>query len=235
MTEIHRKFVNARSPLRLLERGLHGGLGIGNLGVVIAGHGLGKTPFLVGLALDELLRGGGVLHVALDQSVSHVRDHYDAVFEELVVSCHIQDPASTHAEIGRRYSIRAYQPWGFSIAKLREAVKQESELGQKPTLIVIEGIDLDGAQRDELVELKETARELTTEVWLSVAIAGERVIDPPAAVERFDDLLSVALALEPPEAGRDALSLRVLKNHDNADLAELPVALDPRTLLLVRS
>ena len=45
-----RKFVNARSPLRLLEKGLHGGLGIGNIGVVVAGRGVGKTAFLVGVA-----------------------------------------------------------------------------------------------------------------------------------------------------------------------------------------
>jgi hypothetical protein len=51
---MYRKFVNARSPLRLLEKGLHGGLGIGNLGVLVAGHGVGKSSFLVGVGLDEL-------------------------------------------------------------------------------------------------------------------------------------------------------------------------------------
>ena len=56
-----RRFLNARSPLRLLEKGLHGGLGAGNLGVVIAAHGVGKTSFLVGVAVDELLREGRVL------------------------------------------------------------------------------------------------------------------------------------------------------------------------------
>ena len=61
---MYRSYLNARSPLRLLEKGLHGGLGPGNLGVVLAAHGVGKTPFLVGLALDELLRGGAVLHAA---------------------------------------------------------------------------------------------------------------------------------------------------------------------------
>ena len=75
-----RKFVNARSPLRLLEKGLHGGLGIGNLGLVLAGRGVGKTPFLVGVALDEGLRGGRVLHVALDQTVA--RDDIDRLSEK---------------------------------------------------------------------------------------------------------------------------------------------------------
>ena len=52
---MYRKFLNARSPLRLLEKGLHGGLGKGNLGLVLAGHGVGKTACLVGIALDVAL------------------------------------------------------------------------------------------------------------------------------------------------------------------------------------
>ena len=67
---MYRKFLNARSPLRLLEKGLQGGLGPGNLGVVIAGHGVGKTSFLVGVALDELLRSGRVLHVSMAHTVT---------------------------------------------------------------------------------------------------------------------------------------------------------------------
>ena len=80
---MYRKFLNARSPLRLLEKGLHGGLGSGNIGIVLAGHGVGKTSFLVGVAMDELLREGRVLHVSLSHTVSHVRAHYDTVYEEL--------------------------------------------------------------------------------------------------------------------------------------------------------
>ena len=53
---MYRKELNERSPLRLLENSIHGGLGRGNLGVVVARHGVGKTAFLVGVALDDLLR-----------------------------------------------------------------------------------------------------------------------------------------------------------------------------------
>ncbi len=40
------------------------------------------------------------------------------------------------------------------------------------------------------------------------------------------------LALEP---GPDSVGLRALKDHDSADVSALHVALDPKTLLLVRS
>ena len=78
-----------RSPLRTLDAALAGGLGKGNLGIVIARHGAGKTPFLVAVALDHLLRGERVLHVSLEQKVDHVRDFYDQIFEELVKSIQI--------------------------------------------------------------------------------------------------------------------------------------------------
>jgi len=58
---MYRDYLTARSPVRLLEKSLHGGLGDGNLGVVLAGHGVGKSSFLVGVGIDELLRGGTVL------------------------------------------------------------------------------------------------------------------------------------------------------------------------------
>jgi hypothetical protein len=231
---MYRKFVNARSPLRLLEKGLHGGLGVGNLGVLLAGPGLGKTPCLVGVALDELLRGGHVLHVALDQTVSHVRAHYDTVYEALASSTQLEDAALTHTEIDRRRSIRAYPATGFSSSKLREAVKVETEAGGRPSLVILEGVDFDRIEREELLDLRALAQELAAEMWLSVAVADERPDGTPATVARFDDLVSVVLALEPDAADANAVVLRALKDHDNPDLSDLHVALDPKTLLLVR-
>jgi hypothetical protein len=229
---LYRKFLNARSPLRLLEKGLHGGLGLGNLGIVLAGHGVGKTSFLVGVAVDELLRQGRVLHVSLSHSVAHVRAHYDTVFAELANSTHLQDEGLIQGEISRHRSIRVYAPNGLTAAKLRDAVKFEEEAGAKPSLLILGGLDLATFPRADVEDVKVLAQELGAEVWLESACAGERVVQIPDAVAALDDLLSVILALEP---GDEEVQLRVLKDHDNPDLSELHVALDSRTLLLVRS
>jgi hypothetical protein len=228
---MYRKFLNARSPQRLLEKRLHGGLGSGNLGMVLAGHGVGKTSFLVGVALDELLRGGRVLHVCLDRTVSHVRAHYDTVFEDLASTTRLEDEAVVHAEADRRRSIRVYPPHGLTASKLREAVTLESEAGAKPSLLIVEGQNFETVARDDVADLKSLAGELAAEVWLSVACAEERVASIPESIRRIDDLLSVILTLEP---GPDGVALRALKAHDNPDLAALRVTLDPRTLLLRR-
>ncbi len=229
---MYRKFLNARSPLRLLEKGLHGGLGRGNLGVVLAGRGVGKTSFLVGVALDELLRGEHVLHVTLDQTVAHVRAFYDTVFDDLATSTHLEAQAVARSEVDRRRSIRAYAPAQFSSARLREAVKVESEAGSKPALVIVDGFDLAAAPRGELAEIRALAQELEAEIWLSAALATERIAGIPASLGAVKDIASVVLALEP---GVESVALRALKDHDNPDVSALHVALDPRSLLLIRS
>jgi hypothetical protein len=215
----------------LLEKGLHGGLGPGNLGVVVAGHGVGKASFLVGVALDELLRSGRVLHISMANTVSHIRDHYDTVFEELATTAHLENEAQVHVDIDRNRSIRVYPQNALTTAKLREAVKVESETAGQPSLVVIEGLDFETTSRQDFVDLKKIAGELAAEIWLSIASNNEHVAQLPPPVERVEDLVSVVLALDP---GDDAVLLRALKDHDNPDLTELHVALDPKTLLLTR-
>jgi hypothetical protein len=226
------KFLTARSPVRLLEKGLHGGLGRGNLGLVLAGHGVGKTPLMVGIALDELLRGGNVLHVAIDQTVAHTRAHYDTLFEELASAARLDDAKQVHADLDRRRSIRAVTSGSFGAAKLREAVKLQQEMGAAPALVILESFDPARASRDELDDMRALAQELGAEVWLSVACPNEKVGALPGALASSRERFGVILALEPD--GK-SVALRALKDHENPDVSALRVALDPRTLLLTRS
>ena len=228
---MYRKFLNARSPLRLLEKGLHGGLGKGNLGVVLAGHGVGKSAVLVGVALDDLLRQQRVLHVGLDQTVNHVKTYYDTVFEELANSTHLEELATVRADIERLRSIRTYTAQDFSSAKLREAVKIETEVSSAPVMIVVDDYNLEDANAEEVQNIKALAQETGAEVWLSTACGEEKIGGIPESISALGDQISVVLALEPDG---DSLGLRALKDHENPDLSELHVALDPKSLLLIR-
>jgi hypothetical protein len=159
-----------------------------------------------------------------------VRAYYDTVFDELASSTHLEDAARVHTDVDKNRRIRAYPPGDFSVAKLREAVKLESESGAPPALVVIEGLDLDAAGPDDVGELKALASELSVEVWLSAT--SHRDAQMPESVERMLDRFSVVLALEPDS---EVVRLRALKDHENPDVSDLHVALDPKSLLLVRS
>lgn len=229
---MYQKFLTARSPVRILEKGLHGGLGKGNVGLVLAGHGVGKTSFLVGVALDELIRGGNVLHVAIDRTVAHTRAHYDTIFEELASHAHLDDAAQVHAEVDRRRSIRAVTSASFDANKLREAARLQQEMGSPPALVIVENFAAERSSPQELLDMKGLAQELGAEVWLSAASADEKVGNLPGPLEACRDSFGVILALEPES---DGVALRALKDHENPDVSALRVALDPRTLLLTRS
>jgi hypothetical protein len=229
---MYRKFLTARSPLRVLEQGLHGGLGKGNVGLVLAGPGVGKSSFLVGVALDDLLRGDRVLHVVLDQTVAHTRAHYDTVFAELRATTHLEDGAVVQGELEHLRTIRAVPAAGFGAAKLREAVKLSEETGGKPSAVIVEGWDVARASAADLDSVRALATELPAEIWLSASSTAEQINGLPKELAAARERCAVILALE-PEHG--AVGLRALKDHENPNPEALRVALDPKTLLLKRS
>ena len=128
--------------------------------------------------------------------------------------------------------IRAYATPGFGPGKLREAVKFEEEAGIRPGLVVVEGYDVGAASGQEMRDMKALAGEIDAELWFSVACTDEQVPGMPAWIAELGDAISVVLAMEPET---EAVALRALKEHDNPDVEALRVALDPKTLLLVRS
>lgn len=229
---MYRRFLNARSPLRLLEKGLHGGLGRGNLGLVLAARGVGKTSFLVGVAMDDLLRGEPILHVSLDHTVSHVRDYYDTVFDALATNTHLEDAATVHAEADRLRRIRVYPAGEFDAQRLAEALALESEVGGKIALVVVDGFDPATRKREEIEAIRALAQDKEMEVWISAPLADEEITAVPHSLRDVEDLFSVILSLEPHA---QEVALRALKDHESTDTSALHVGLDPRTLLLVRS
>src|SRR2546430_15427479 len=98
---MYRKELNERNPLRLFEHSINGGLGRGNIGVVVARHGIGKTALLVGIALDEAMRGRKALHVSLDKTVDHLGEVYDEIFMGRAHSAHREDLPAERLEMGR--------------------------------------------------------------------------------------------------------------------------------------
>jgi hypothetical protein len=232
---MHRKDLNERSPLRLLEQSIHGGLGRGNIGVVTARHGLGKSAVLVGIALDDLMRGRKVLHVALDERFDKIRAYYDEIFMDLARTGNLQDVATERREVEQYRNIHTYIGNSFSIAKLREAITfLNTHMDFYPAALILEGYRFEQATKENMEELRQIAREIDGELWMSAVThrdsnKNERGIPEPVA--HLEDSIDVILALEP---GDTSVTLRLLKDHNNPDVSPSHVALDPTTLLLIQ-
>lgn len=232
---MHRKELNERSPLRVLEKSIHGGLGRGNLGVVVARHGVGKSAFLVGVALDDLMRERNVLHVALSNPMDKVEMFYDEIFSDLAHTQGLDDPWTARMEIEKHRRIQCFSSEDFSLERMRKTLDFWREVGQfSPATILVEGFDFDRATVEDLNALRELAREVDAELWMSATTtrAAERnargVPEPLAHLEAGVDVI-LTMAHD-----GNAVHVGLHKDHDNPDVSDLKLALDPKTMLLVR-
>ena len=89
--------LNELSPLRAFDKSLHGGLGKGNLGVLVSRHGVGKTACLVHLATDKLFRNQHIIHVSFSGNVDHVISWYKEVFRQISENRDLED-CHTHLQ-----------------------------------------------------------------------------------------------------------------------------------------
>jgi len=232
---IYRKDWNERSPLRVFENSIHGGLGKGNIGVVMSRAGVGKTAFLVGVALDDLMQGSKVMHVALGDSVDHVRHFYDEIFNDLRKTSQMEDAGDTRLQMERCRMIHSYTGGKFSIEKLRRSLAFQKQHAQfEPEVIVVDGYDMDQSSEADWTLLKEFAKEQDVELWLSALTHRDDPVTSPRGipnpVARFDAWISVMVGLHPEDG---AVSVNLLKDHDNQDLTNLHMKLDPTTMLLL--
>ena len=69
-----------KTPWDVINDVMDGGLGKGELGVVVAPAGIGKTWFLQSIGADAVKRGKSVVHYTLELNQAYVGLRYDTIF-----------------------------------------------------------------------------------------------------------------------------------------------------------
>ncbi len=224
-----------RNPVRIFERATGGGLGRGNIGVVLARPGGGKTAFLIGLALDALLHGRKVLHISTQETVEGVQSFYQQVFHNLAESLHLENRLQKLLEVERNRQILVYNRKCFTLQKLEHSVaflRQAADF--VPSFVIMDGTPRFESTEDwEMQGVRRLAEQWDAEIWTASLTHREgQEIDGrgvPLTVARFDPYLAVIVLLEPTA---EHIRVRILKDHDRVEVADLHLELDARTLLL---
>jgi len=222
------------SPLRLVEKSSRKGLGPGNLGVLMARAGVGKTACLIHIAFDKLFRQKKLVHISLEDGPEKVTSYYNVIYNDVVKALELPDGYDHRLLIDKNRMILAYLNQSFQIDRLRANLSNLSaNMAFKPGALILDGLDFETAQRALFEGLKVLAEELKVEIWFSalthrhITEVNERGIPYPC--HQLDDLFSLILRLEPEPSG---VFLRLLKDHDNPTLPDTRVRLDPNTFLL---
>jgi KaiC/GvpD/RAD55 family RecA-like ATPase len=224
-----------RSPLRIFEQSIHGGLKTGEMGVIVSQAGIGKTSMLVQLAMDKLLQGKKVIHVSFTQHTHYVLAWYEDIFDELFNGKKLENAADVKDEIVKNRVLMNFNQEVMSKEQIFKSLRAMIiEGGFAADSIIVDGFDFSHATREQIANVKAFAKELGLSVWYSCTVKenGRPLYDSekmPLAIKDYADLVDIVIVLEPRS---DHIELSVSKDRDTHDLKTLAMRLDPKTLLI---
>ncbi len=211
-----------------------GYLNQGRFGAVIARAGVGKTQFLVQIAISWLLDGKKVIHISLDDPIDKINLRYKEGYNSLIDSVGYIDPLKAKrlwedldpCKFGIQYSRQT-----FSSDNIREyltALKKDDL--EMPAMIVVDGIDFDSDCTSILDDLAQLASNFSLTIWFSMQSHREEMLTPegfPIQLDKVKERFSKALFLQPRE---DKIEAVILKDGDQTNEQYL---IEPATMTLV--
>ncbi|MDR0411373.1 MAG: hypothetical protein LBH75_05315 [Treponema sp.] len=222
-----------RSPIKIFENSIHGGLKGGEIGVIAAPNGIGKTSVLVQIALYKLLQGQRVIHVSFNKHTDHVLAWYEDLFDEFIQKKNLENAAEVRDNIVRNRVLMNFNQEGTTslqiLASLRALIV---EGGFKADALIIDGFDFSRADEERLSKLKSFARESKFSIWYSCSV-NDSAFDKrriPLVLKPFQEIAEVVIMLEQKASH---IELSVSKDRDYYPPDPLILKLDPRTLLIL--
>lgn len=221
--------LNQKSPLRKLEALTNGGVGTGNIGVIASKQGIGKTAYLVHLAVDSLLRDKHVIHVSFDKKIDYISTWYEDIFQEISKKRDLESAMDVHDEMIHNRIIMNFHH-NYPLDKFLAGLGAMIESGQDGTdLIIIDGYDFNIGNLKEIDAIKKFAVEKKVEIWFSDKYYDNCLDDDgiPKNLNPFIDNITTVLTLA---SKGEKLKLSIAKH--GAENIETGLCLDPKTLLI---
>ena len=228
--------LNALSPLRAFDDSLNGGLGKGNLGVLVSRHGIGKTACLVHLATDKLFRNEHIIHVSFSGNVEHVINWYKEVFRQISENRSLEDAAIIYNEILANRVVMNFSQENVSVEKVLSSLETLIRQGSfNADAIMFDGYKLTVATEDDVRKIKQFAMDLRVEVWFSVSpVRPDVQFDDngvPNTILKYENLIDVLIGLKYNET-MDKVIMTLVKDGEAIDPKPMRVTLDPKTMLI---
>ncbi len=221
-----------KNPLRRMGFESDDILDKGEFGAVMARAGVGKTAFLVQLALNSMLRDKNVLHISLNDPVKKVSLWYKEVFSRITAHYHIQQSNQLWEMVLPHRFIMTFRVEGFSVPKLEERLTDLIEQAIfTPDAIIMDGVPFEDSIHEDLADLKQLASRLNMQIWFTIRTHRHEEPGPngtPSQLMKVADLFDVVIQLVP--MGKH-IQIKAFKGpRSTADQPDL--MLDPATMLI---
>ncbi|MDR2693326.1 MAG: hypothetical protein LBB74_03820 [Chitinispirillales bacterium] len=225
----------SKSPLRILEKSTHGGVGKGNIGIIAARKGVGKTACLVHIATDQLLQGKHIIHVSFAANTAHITAWYKNIFEEIARRLSVPNAQDAEDDIIRNRVIMSFKQGGVSVEQVLGSVKAMIRDGHfVADVVVVDGYDFSGSNTDDFAAFKAFAEELQISIWFSATTHRDAPsVDAkgvPTILSPYMPDTAILILMEPREG---YVHLHLVKDHDIFPAPDaLHLKLDPQVMLI---
>ncbi len=223
-----------RSPLRILEKAIHGGLKDGNIGILASRKGVGKTACLVHLSTDKLFQDKPVIHVSYATRVDYIITRYEDIFKKIAKKRQLESALEVHDEIIRNRVIMNFKQDAANTDQVLKTVAAMIDYGDfAADTIMVDGYDFRKSTAEDLKKFKEFAQKMSLRIWFSASLKGEYPLFDenglPNELMGYLDQIDVLITLAFQD---EHVGLSLVKNYDNPPPGDLNIKLDPKTLLI---
>ncbi len=206
----------------------------GRFGAVLSRAGVGKTSFLVQIALAQLLNDEKILHISLDDSIEKINLRYSEGYTNLVDSIGYVDPQKAvrlWEDINLNKVGISYNESTFDSEKIKDYLKSFKKADLTlPSTMIIDGLNFDKDVSGILEELENLNHEFSIFIWFSMKSHREEKLSPegyPIQLDTHKEKFDKAIFLQPVE---DKIEAVILKDGDRTDQR---YRLDPATMMIV--
>ena len=231
---------------------LRGGLGRGEMGVITANTGVGKSHWLVAMGANALRLGKNVIHYTFELTETSVGIRYDSNLCD-IPSNEIQDNKEQvlgfyegSDDLGRLI-IKEYPTGSASIVTIRNHIDKLLLKGFVPSLIVVDYADIMRSTRSydslrhelKLIyeELRNLAMDLKIPVWTASQANRESANSDIVGLENMSEAygkamvadLVISISRKATEKAQNTGRLFVAKNRMGRDGLLFPIHIDTST------
>jgi len=224
---------------------MDGGLGKGELGVVVAPAGIGKTWCLQNIGANSVKNGLNVVHYTLELNQNYVGLRYDTVFSGITTSDikFYQDEVKKKIDALKGTLLIKYFPTkSASVQTLTSHLSQIEIQGIKPDLVIVDYADIlrgVGTEKRHILEniyedLRGLAGEYEVPIWTASqanrSSLEEEIIDATKVAEAYSKVMIADFVISVSRKVEDKIAntsrFHVIKNRFGIDGITFPSSMN---------